>query len=185
METLLAVRHLTRKGDYMFTSDLQRVLRTWQQPHGSRLLNRQRPRTSLQTSGATYGLVPIPALFLQNDADIHKLPAQPGPRAPYRAESQLHEDLTQTNALARRPDSTLRRRLSTLRVSRGKRTHLTPQPGQVARSARSPPPPHQGFLDTSASRAPPGYRHRHNVTILLRAGAKTNQDCAASQTPHR
>jgi hypothetical protein len=86
--------------------------------------------------------------------------------------------------VARRPDSTLRRRLTALRVNIGRGAPLTPPPGPTARSARSPPPPHQGFLDTGASRAPHGYRHRHNVILLLRAGAKTKQDCAKGQTPH-
>jgi hypothetical protein len=62
---------------------------------------------------------------------------------------------------------------------------LMPPPGLAARSARSPPPPHQGFLGTGASRAPPEYRHQHNVMLLLCAGAKTNQDCTAYEIPHR
>jgi hypothetical protein len=41
------------------------------------------------------------------------------------------------------------------------------------------------YSDTTASRTPPENRHRHNVMLLLRAGDKTHQSRATSQTTHR
>jgi hypothetical protein len=97
----------------------------------------------------------------------------------------LLKDLPSSNALARRPDSTLRRRLSAIRFDGGRGAHLTPTPCPSARLSRAPPPLNQGFLDTNASRIPHGYRNQHNVRILLRAGGKTHQDRTTRQTPHR
>jgi hypothetical protein len=108
MDTLQGVRHLTRKGEYTFSFDLHDGFYAL----GINLADRDYFTVNvrgLKTSGANHGLVPLPFQFLEDGADFRKLPAQSGPRKPYRAETQMHEDPPQTNALARRPDSTLRR----------------------------------------------------------------------------
>jgi hypothetical protein len=74
--------------------------------------------------------------------------------------------------MARHLDFTLRRRLFAICIDKGGGAHRMPTPNPAARPSRSPPLPHQRFLDTSSSRISLGYRHQQSVMILLRAGGK-------------
>jgi hypothetical protein len=105
----------------------RRDLRDGHQPSGPRLLHHNRTRTCLHTRGATYGLH-VPRLLLQNNDDFRKLPSRPGLRTPYRTTKKLHEDPPQTNALAKRKDSTLRRRLFAVLIDIRGGSLLTPTP---------------------------------------------------------
>jgi hypothetical protein len=78
---------------------------------------------------------PSPFYFCKMTLTFVNFLHQPGPQTPYRAGKQLHEDLPQTNTLARRPDSPLglRRRLSSICFNRGGSTRLTPPPRPAAK----------------------------------------------------
>jgi hypothetical protein len=98
---------------------------------------------------------------------------------------RLHEDLPQTNAMARSYDSTLRQQLSTIRVYIGGGTHPTPTPRQPLGPSRHSSPTNQGLLGTNSSRPPPWHRHRHNAILLLRSGDDTRKDRAKSKAANR
>jgi hypothetical protein len=84
METLLGAKHLTRKGDYMFSFDLHdSVYGLGINPTDhDYLLHSERARKALPTRRATYGVVPMPIQFLQDDANLRKLSTTPDPKLP-------------------------------------------------------------------------------------------------------
>jgi hypothetical protein len=75
-------------------------------------------------------VVHIPRLFLQDDAYLRELPTNTGPGVARRSSKQLHEYLSQMNALARRADSSLRRRFSIVCGYGGGSAYIVPTPNQ-------------------------------------------------------
>jgi hypothetical protein len=153
----------------------RRLLRARHYHSGPRLIHRTLARTALPTRGVTYGMVPIPLLFLQNDANLCELPSSIRPRTTQPGSMHMHDDQPQKETLVRRKDSTLRRRISIIRGYIGGSTHLSLTPWHANGPSRHFPPPNQRFLGTNARQPPHGNRHRHSVMILLPSGVTSQK----------
>jgi hypothetical protein len=151
IDTLLGVKHLTGKETTWSVS----TCKTGSPQRTETTSLFKLARTTLQIRGATYGVVPIPLLLLQNDTNLREFPASTRPKTAMPGTWQLHKDLLRTNALARREDSPLLRRLSIIRGYKGGSACLTLTSRQSHGQSRHAPPPNQALLDTSSSRPPP------------------------------
>jgi hypothetical protein len=185
METLLGVTNLTRKADYMFRFDLQDGL------YARGINPTDRDYFTVNVCGQLYRLAGLPMGWSLSPFYICKMTLtfvnfqrNPDPEQPIAPESNRSKTYLERAGAAPgfSPTSTT---FYCLHQQRRKHSPYATASPTSPRSGRSPRPPHQRFLETSASRTSLGCRHQHNVKILLHAGQKTNQDCATCQTPHR
>jgi hypothetical protein len=166
MATLLVVKHLTRKRDYLFSFDLQDgfyALGINQVESDSFMVNVREHSTD---SHVYLWDVPIPDLLEQGDPNLRQLPKLAGPITAISNTRRLHEDLPKANKMARRANSTLRRRLPIVHICKGGDAHF---PGTTVHPPRQPwphSPSNQGLMAISASRPPHGNRRKHNANYF-------------------